>query len=136
MPVKLQLLQCDEKCPISKSESDKKLHFSPKIKLGKHTVSTTSSNAAANTAGNEQDAETKKHIETTLAKMFRRFDYTASRLSESDSWKTDEESNSCSDSLTTASSCCSSPTPKSSPKRSPSLAKKVTIFFLKQSAVT
>lgn len=48
---------------------------------------------------------------------------------DSEGWKTDDESNSCSDSLITGSSCCSSPTPKSSPKRSPLLVKRVSFHL-------
>lgn len=72
------------------------------------------------------DGGLEQHIESTIAKMFRTFDHQHCRnVSESDGWNTDEDDdeNSCSgDSLT---SCCSSPTPRNSPKRSPLFNKKV-----------
>lgn len=72
------------------------------------------------------ETESKKHIDTPIPKMFRRFDHTYfRRLSESDGWNTDDDSGSA-ESATTGSSCCSSPTPRSSPKRSPLFSKKVT----------
>lgn len=51
--------------------------------------------------------------------------------SESEGWLTDDDADEADaglgslDSLTTGSSCCSSPTPRSSPKRSPLFTKKV-----------
>lgn len=72
------------------------------------------------------DGGFEQHIETTIAKMFRQFDHQYCRnVSDSDGWNTDDDDdeNSCSgDSLT---SCCSSPTPRNSPKRSPLFNKKV-----------
>lgn len=82
------------------------------------------------------ETETKKQIETTIAKMFQRHHYDHNYPSESDGWQSEEtddendegateEDRSESSVATTTSSCCSSPTPRSSPKRSPLFTKKM-----------
>lgn len=55
---------------------------------------------------------------------------TSATTADSDEWKTDDETASISDSNTTVSSCSSSATPKSSPKKSPLLVNKVSYNLL------
>lgn len=121
-------IQCDL---ISKSDAsaEKKASFCSRTKLCTNNLKHTN-NATAVTYEN-LDQDSRKNVETALSKMLRlerRMDQ--SKSTDAELWKTDDESNSCSDSMLTGSSCCSSPTPKSSPKRSPLLVKRVIGFLM------
>lgn len=108
-----------------KFDGDKKINFSistPKLKLCSLTVH----NGRCNNC-DMFEANAKKHFETAIKKK-RQFDDThlnADDDDDDDGWTDQgEEDESCSD-VTTASSRGSTPTPRSSPKRSPLLSKKV-----------
>ncbi len=106
-----------------KFDGDKKINFSPKLKLCSLTVH----NGRCNNC-DMFEANAKKHFEAAIKKK-RQFDDThLNAVDDDDDGWTDqeEEDDSCSD-VTTASSRGSTPTPRSSPKRSPLLSKKVCV---------
>ncbi|KAG4067201.1 hypothetical protein HA402_000192 [Bradysia odoriphaga] len=104
-----------------KFDGDKKINFSPKLKLCSLTVH----NGRCNNC-DMFEANAKKHFEAAIKKK-RQFDdmhLNAAADDDEDGWTDqDEDDDSCSD-VTTASSRGSTPTPRSSPKRSPLLSKK------------
>lgn len=114
------LLSLEEK--TLKFDGDKKINFSPKLKLCSLTVH----NGRCNNC-DMFDANAKKHFEATIKKK-RQYDDSHLNADEDDDGWTDQEDDDDSCSETTASSRGSTPTPKSSPKRSPLLAKKVMQF--------
>lgn len=107
-----------------KIDGDKKINFSSKLKLCSLTVH----NGRCNNC-DMLETNAKKHIESTLKKK-RQFDDANLNADTDDAdWTDDgEEDDSCSD-VTTASSRASTPTPRSSPKRSQLLPKKVVYSF-------
>lgn len=112
-----------------KFDGDKKINFSPKLKLCSLTVH----NGRCNNC-DMYDANAKKHFEATIKKKRQYDDSHLNADEDDDGWTDQEEDNDDSCSETTASSRGSTPTPKSSPKRSPLLAKKVcnlqnSVFF-------
>lgn len=111
-----------------KFDGDKKINFSPKLKLCSLTVH----NGRCNNC-DMFEANAKKHFEAAIKKK-RQFDELHLNPAadgdddDEDGWTDqDEDDDSCSD--VTASSRGSTPTPRSSPKRSPLLSKKVRICF-------
>lgn len=127
-----QKLKIVESLPLEekslKFDGDKKINFSPKLKLCSLTVH----NGRCNNC-DMFEANAKKHLEAAIKKK-RQFDDmhlnagTDDNGDGEDGWTDQEEEDdgddSCSD-ATTASSRGSTPTPRSSPKRSPLLSKKV-----------
>lgn len=102
-----------------KFDGDKKINFSPKLKLCSLTVH----NGRCNNC-DMFEATAKKHFEAAIKKK-RQFDDSHLNADDDDDGWTDQEEDDDDSDLTTASSRGSTPTPRSSPKRSPLLSKKV-----------
>ncbi|KAJ6622674.1 (E3-independent) E2 ubiquitin-conjugating enzyme [Pseudolycoriella hygida] len=105
-----------------KSDGEKKINFSPKVKLCSLTVH----NGRCNNCDNIIESNAKRQIEVANKKKLQIDDFNLNGADDDeDGWTDqDEDDDDSYSDITTASSRGSTPTPRSSPKRSPLLSKK------------